>query len=409
MNKRDRIENMLLGKILLYNYEIKNMLDLGVTEKWFSDFNASLFLEMKKLYLEHGKISITSLDISDELIEILTDYGVNCYTELAVNDLRKIIEDEYIKKVIEENIFKDNTKSLEEKILKVQGAFYKVQKSKDENYEITNNKEDLTEWLNSLEEEKIDGIEAPYKEMRPYFNFYPGNLVVIGARPSMGKSALAIALGKEISRKEQVLFITFEMSKKEIYDRLIASEGDVALSRLKFRNKTDYENARLSKAIGKISQLKFNLMVAKGNKFEMICEKIKSEHQRNPLKVVIIDYLTLMTTLEYFQNRNLQVEFMANGFKRLALELNITIVLLAQLNRENKDKRDKRPQLYDLRDSGGIEQAADIVGMIHREDYYNDELKKENYVEMEFLIRKNRQGPLGTVKLGYNKSTQNIS
>ena len=140
-----------------------------------------------------------------------------------------------------------------------------------------------------------------------------------------------------------------------------------------------------------------------------IIRKIKREHEKENLKVIIVDYLTLMTA-SGFQSKNYEVEYMANRLKLLATELNCCIVVLAQLNRAVETRgADKRPLLADLRDSGGIEQASNVVAFLHREDYYQKNVvKAKDFSEIEFIIRKNRSGELGTVRLGFDKKIQRI-
>ena len=122
--------------------------------------------------------------------------------------------------------------------------------------------------------------------------------------------------------------------------------------------------------------------------------------------LIIIDYLTLLRSTKNLGNRNNEVEYMANRLKSLAKELDTCIMILAQLNRVVEGRSDKRPILSDLRDSGGIEQASNVVAFLHREDYYND--KKGNETDMEFIIRKNRNGKTGTVHMRYNLEFQKI-
>ena len=143
----------------------------------------------------------------------------------------------------------------------------------------------------------------------------------------------------------------------------------------------------------------------------MIVNKIRIAHKKNPFKLVVIDYLTMMRSSKKFQNRNLEVEYMANALKMLSKDLNTCIVVLAQLNRSNEARtgKNKKPEMSDLRDSGGIEQAADIIGLLYREDYYDEEMKNEDFVFLEMLIRKNRQGRTGDITFGFQKSSQRIS
>ena len=132
-------------------------------------------------------------------------------------------------------------------------------------------------------------------------------------------------------------------------------------------------------------------------------------HEKKQFKLIVIDYLTLMHVKRY-KDRNTEVEYMANRLKLLATELNTCIIILAQLNRQVEMRADKRPVLSDLRDSGGIEQASNIVMFLYRDDYYNEKEDEEykGYSSLEILIRKNRNGQTGNAVLAYNKKTQSI-
>ena len=254
-------------------------------------------------------------------------------------------------------------------------------------------------------------VKTPFEDINRYFTFEPGSLVTVGARPAMGKTAFALNLALQTSKNYEVLYVNLEMSNVQIMQRFLSIKTGVELNKIKNKKLTDEELTRINFAVGDLQKSKFKSMSCEDNNdFNFIVRKIKKQHEKNRLKVVIIDYLTLMTA-SGFQSKNYEVEYMANRLKLLATELNCCIVILAQLNRAVETRgSDKRPLLADLRDSGGIEQASNVVAFLHREDYYkkNIEGKQKDFSTLEFIIRKNRSGELGTIELGYNLKVQRI-
>ena len=227
----------------------------------------------------------------------------------------------------------------------------------------------------------------------------------------MGKTAFALNLALQTSKNYEVLYVNLEMSNVQIMQRFLSIKTGVELNKIKNKKLTNEELTRINFAVGDLQKSKFKSMSCEDNNdFNFIVRKIKKQHEKDGLKVVIIDYLTLMTA-SGFQSKNYEVEYMANRLKLLATELNCCIVILAQLNRAVETRgADKRPLLADLRDSGGIEQASNVVAFLHREDYYkkNIEGKQKDFSTLEFIIRKNRSGELGTIELGYNLKVQRI-
>lgn len=228
---------------------------------------------------------------------------------------------------------------------------------------------------------------------------HPGNLVIVAGRPSMGKTALTTDIGLNISANRSVLLLSMEMSDREIVARAAANRGNLSLSALLRGRMADADWPRLTYAVQHIGDLRFAVDDSPALSLLEVRMKAKAHKRKHGLDVLIVDYLGLMSGGEE-KMRTQQIGAYSRGLKSLAKELDIPVVALAQLSRKNEERPDKKPILSDLRDSGDIEQDADVVMFVHRPEMYdpnNDELK--GYAEV--LIRKQRNGALGDVPLLY--------
>jgi len=227
-----------------------------------------------------------------------------------------------------------------------------------------------------------------------------GNLVVIGARPAMGKSAIGLTIGLHIAQHHTVGFISMEMSRADIADRQAAILGSVSISHIKQPQK-GLQYDRIVEAVEKSRQRKFFVVEQGGLNILQVKAKAKALKRRFGLDVLVVDYIGLMSGLDPKVSRAYQIEEISRGLKTLAKELDIVIICLAQVNRGAADKGNQPPSLHELRDSGSIEQDADVVGFIHRPIQANPTLGHhfENYALLR--IAKNRQGRCGDVHLFY--------
>jgi replicative DNA helicase len=229
----------------------------------------------------------------------------------------------------------------------------------------------------------------------------PGELVVIGARPSMGKTALGMTIGLNIAASHAVAMLSMEMTHSDVRDRMVAMIGNVSLSHCK-QPKTGLEWDRVSESIERSLNLKFSVSDQSGLNINQVRSKARNIKRRNGLDVLIVDYIGLMSGVDQRQIRVYQIEEISRGLKNLAKELNIAVVCLAQLNRGIETRgSDSLPQLSDLRDSGAIEQDADVVMFIHRPIQANQELGEEWKHFAKLSIAKNRSGQCGIVNLNY--------
>jgi len=230
--------------------------------------------------------------------------------------------------------------------------------------------------------------------------FQRGNLVVIGARPSMGKSALGLTIGLHMAQEYSVGFISMEMSRSDVSDRQAAILGGISISDIK-RPKRGLQYERLVDAVEKSKYRKFYVVEQGGLNILQVRAKAKALRRRKGLDVLIVDYIGLMSGTDSKVSRAYQIEEISRGLKTLAKELGIVVMCLAQVNRGAADKGNTPPGLHELRDSGAIEQDADVVGFIHRPIMQNPDIGEQWKHYALLRVSKNRQGRTGDVNLFY--------
>ncbi len=231
----------------------------------------------------------------------------------------------------------------------------------------------------------------------------PSDLVLIAARPSMGKTAFALNIAQYVAFRKNLCVAVFslEMSKEQLVNRLFSLESRLDAQKLRTGNLADYEWEKLIEGAGIIGQSKLIIDDTPSISVSELRSKCRKYKQDQGLSMVIIDYLQLMTVGGGSMQRSRQQEIsdISRSLKAIAREMNVPVVALSQLNRGVEQRDDKRPMLSDLRDSGAIEQDADVVMFIYRDDYYNKDTEKKNISEI--IIAKQRNGPVGTVNLAW--------
>ncbi|WP_432693982.1 replicative DNA helicase [Priestia aryabhattai] len=263
------------------------------------------------------------------------------------------------------------------------------------------------EHLNSLEE-GLSGTDTGFRDLNKLTDgWQQGDLVIIGARPSMGKTAFALnsILNGCIDSSVLPTIFSLEMSKEQIIDRFIAITARINLMKMRNPNKnfTESDWAKYTQALGCLETV--NLQIQDENDVPSInaaVRKIKREN-KDKKHVVFIDFLTLINSPRTEKNRHLEVEQIVLELKRMAVSLQVPIIVLAQLNRQIEQRADKRPVMSDLRESGSIEQTADMIIFLHREDYYGSVTDFTG--RMEIHIAKNRNGAIGKIDMLFIKET----
>jgi replicative DNA helicase len=252
---------------------------------------------------------------------------------------------------------------------------------------------------------EITGTPSGFKDLdRITSGFQPGNLVIVAARPSMGKSALALCMAANLGVRKGVpigLF-TLEMSKSEVTQRLMCSEGKVESQRLRTGKLAPDDWPRLTTACDKLAKAPIYVDDSGTINLMEIRSKARRLKSRHPdLGLIVVDYLQLMTTGANPENRVQEVSQISRSLKMLARDLEVPILALSQLSRAVEQRTDKRPLLSDLRESGSIEQDADVVMFVYRDEYYNDESDQQGLAEV--IVAKHRNGPTDAIKLSFLK------
>ncbi len=254
----------------------------------------------------------------------------------------------------------------------------------------------------------ITGIGTGFYELDEMTNgLQPGEMIIIAARPSMGKTAFALNIAEHIgaTSKQPVAVFSLEMSKQQLAQRLLCSRSGVDSHKLRRNMLSRDDFAKLSLTVGELSEAPIYIDDTPGLSLLGLRAKSRRLAARHDIKCIVIDYLQLMSA-PGSESRQQEVSNLSRGIKALARELSVPVLCLSQLNRQAEQREGHRPRMSDLRESGSIEQDADVVMMLHREDYYHK--GDEEYVDTnqaEVILAKQRNGPTGTVKLAFHGPT----
>jgi replicative DNA helicase len=249
----------------------------------------------------------------------------------------------------------------------------------------------------------VTGVPSGFRDLdRITSGFQEGNLIIVAARPSMGKSGLGLCIAANLAVRAStpVALFTLEMSKSEVTQRLMCSEAKVESQRLRTGKLAAEDWPRLTAACDKLAKAPIYVDDTGSITMMEIRSKARRLKQRHPnLGLIIVDYLQLMTSGTTAENRVQEVSQISRSLKVLARDLEVPILALSQLSRAVEQRHDKRPILSDLRESGSLEQDSDIVIFIYRDEYYNDESDQQGLAEIH--VAKHRNGPTDTIKLSF--------
>lgn len=252
----------------------------------------------------------------------------------------------------------------------------------------------------------ITGIESGFTDLdKMTAGFQKNDLIIVAARPSVGKTAFALNIAQNVGvrTKETVAIFSLEMSAPQLVQRMICAEAQIDASRMRTGKFEGDDWERMALAVGLLSEADIHIDDTPGitvNEIRAKCRRLKKE--RN-LGMIVIDYLQLIQGRgRSGANRQEEVSQISRTLKQIARELEVPVIALSQLSRGVEQRQDKRPMMSDLRESGAIEQDADIVAFLYRDDYYDKESEKKNIIEV--IIAKQRNGPVGTVELVFMKN-----
>ena len=251
-------------------------------------------------------------------------------------------------------------------------------------------------------DDTLTGVPTGFTDFDALSNgLHPGQMIIIAARPAVGKSTLALDFARSAAIKHQLttVFFSLEMGRNEIVMRLLSAEARVPLHTMRSGMMTDEDWARLARRMGEVAGAP--LFIDDSPNLTMMeirakCRRLKQQHD---LKLVIVDYLQLLSSHGRVESRQQEVSEMSRSLKLLAKELEVPVVALSQLNRGPEQRTDKKPQISDLRESGSIEQDADMVILLYREDVHEKESPRAG--EADLIVAKHRNGPTATVTVAF--------
>jgi replicative DNA helicase len=250
------------------------------------------------------------------------------------------------------------------------------------------------------------GIASGFRDLdKMTSGFQRSDLIIVAARPSVGKTAFALNIAQNagVRGKETIAIFSLEMGASQLVQRMICAEANVDANRMRtgYLEGDDWE--KLTMAIGALSEAKIYIDDSPGITVAEIRAKCRRLKKEKGLGMILIDYLQLIAgRSKGGDNRQQEVSEISRTLKQIARELQVPVIALSQLSRGVEQRQDKRPMMSDLRESGSIEQDADIVAFLYRDDYYNKESEKEGVIEI--IIAKQRNGPVGTVELAFLKN-----
>jgi len=416
-------EKSLLGAVLIDEETLADVSE-HVTAKDFYDKNHAIIYEaMMSLYEKHKPVDL--LTLTDELkrkkkLELiggsaylteLTNYvptaaHAEAYAELVA---QKAVRRRLIKASgdISELGYDEDT-STNELLEKAEAELFSVS-DQSLKQDLVSIESILTESFDRMEElhrnkGSLRGVRTGYKDLdNMTAGLQRSDLIILAARPAMGKTTLVTNLAYNVATiaKQSVLFFSLEMSKEQLVDRMLADASGVDAWNIRTGNLSDDDFGKLSEAMGELAEAPIFIDDTPGLSVLEMRTKARRANHEQPLGLVIIDYLQLMQGSGRSDgNRVQEVSEISRGLKLIARELNVPVIALSQLSRSVESRSPQIPQLADLRESGSIEQDADIVMFIYREAYYNPETERENITDL--YIAKHRNGPTGKIELYFH-------
>jgi replicative DNA helicase len=426
-------EKTILGAILLDNAAHAEASEKIEAEDFSLDSHQRIFRRMSELINAQKAVDIITLaNELSRLKEIESIGGVAYLASLTEGLPRRPVIEEYIRIVKDKSMLRKLMLICSNAIARAanQGEAALDVLGAAEKQLIEVNEKGLKQGFQSLDEivkDSFGSIDNLYKQSREITGLatdftefdkktsglQKGELIIIAARPSMGKTALAINIAQNAAINHQAIVAIFslEMSKESLLRRMLASQAWVDQDHLRKGFIAGEDQVKLRDAMNQLVDTRLFIDdTAAISLDEMRAKTRRLKHIQNGLDLVVVDYMQLMSATvpssgkKNYENRNQEVSAISRGLKALAKELNVPVVALSQLSRAGVQRKDDhRPQLTDLRESGSIEQDADVVAFIHREAYYkrNEELSEADKAKSEIIIEKQRNGPTGIVYLNF--------
>ena len=414
-------EQAVLGSMLVDKDAVISAVEVLKADDFYREDNKEIYAAMFELYSLGKHIDMITLNEQLVLRGTLEKVGGTEYIAMLIDNMPTSSNiDSYVKIVEEKSIIRKLIKAANN-ILKLGYAQTEevdslIEKAEKDIFDIMQNrnskgyasmKEILVTTFDQIEEmfhnkNKVSGLETGFVDLDAKISgLNKSDLLIVAARPAMGKSAFVLNIASFVAMKLKVPTMVFslEMSKEQMANRILCSESEVDSMKVRNADLTSEDWLKLGEASGKLSEMPLYIDDTPGLSSAELRAKCRKAKLEKNIGLVIIDYLQLMESKNKSPSRQQEISEISRSLKILAKELSVPVIALSQLSRATESRVDHRPMLSDLRESGAIEQDADIVMFLHREDYYNAETEKKNVAEV--IIAKNRSGSTGTVELAW--------
>ena len=423
-------EESVLGACFLSKYALQKASESLTEESFYSERNAKIFSTMLSLQDEKTPIDITTVTSYLKNKKELNDVGGVEYLTEVINFVPTATNIDFYIKTVEETAILRNLiltatdiategyrtdETVNEILDNSEKKILNIVKNRKSS-EFRTMKDVLAKTQSDLEKlskqkNEITGLSTGWFDLdRITTGLHENELIIIAARPAMGKTAFALNLATHVAmtQDKSVALFNLEMSAEQLATRIIASVGQIDGFKLRTGNLLNNDWKRVNEAVSQLSNTNMVIDDTPGitiGEIRAKCRRLASSEKG--LALIVIDYLQLISGgRNYGANRQQEVSDISRSLKTLAMELNVPIIALSQLSRSVESREEKRPMMSDLRESGSIEQDADIVMFLYREDYYNKEARTEdNNSISELIIGKHRSGPTGTIELLFKKNT----
>ena len=421
-------EMTLLGNIIIFDSAMREAVEGGiVSDDFYLDKHRKIFSIMYSMYERKEKIDNVSLaqrlkdfDYYDKAggMDYLLTLTNLVVSENNTKDYVRIIKNKsYARRIInvastimEESY--DGSYDVGELLDRAENKILDITRSRASS-DFKKSAEVFDETLAKLQKiytqkDEVTGVKSLYKDLdRMTTGFQKGDLVILAARPSVGKTAFALnlAINAATYASGGVAIFSLEMPAEQLATRMLGARSHVSLQKLRTGKLSEDDWSKISEAINELRRQNYYIDDTPGIKISDMFAKCRSLKNETGLSLVIVDYIQLIQSSSRAESRQQEVSDISRRLKALARELEVPVIALSQLSRGVEQRQDKKPMLSDLRESGAIEQDADLVMFLYREDYYEKkELdEQDNTVEVELILAKHRNGPTGTVKLIFEK------
>ncbi|MCB0338437.1 MAG: replicative DNA helicase [Bdellovibrionales bacterium] len=418
-------EESVLGGILIDNEMINAAMEILRPEDFYRSAHRSLFQGMIELVEKRQPVDTITLSQQLRSMGLLEDAGGLEYISRLSAVVPSSANVAYYAKVVKEMAMRQNIihqsseiiaeafnaeGEVEDFIDSVEQRIFKVSEFRADRafHRVGDVVKDSIKHVELLYDRKelVTGVPTGFDDLNKITaGFQPSDLIILAARPAMGKTSLALSVAQYVGIHAGMAVAVFslEMSKEQLVLRMLCSEGGVNGSKVRTGHLGERDFPRLVEAASRIAEAPIFIDDTPALSVMEMRAKARRLHREHPLSLIVVDYLQLMKSPTYANSREQEISDISRSLKALAKELSIPVIALSQLNRSVEQRNDKRPMMSDLRESGAIEQDADLICFIYRDEVYNQDSEDKGVAEL--IIAKQRSGPTGVVRLAFMAET----